>query len=109
VIKCLLEKKLIHLYLIRHAVSVDNCLISGVVVSPEEIKESVKILIEKKKKDLDSKRYQISGMLLGALRKEQPWANSLALKEELDAQICAYLGPKDERDDVKALVISFLR
>jgi Glutaminyl-tRNA synthetase, non-specific RNA binding region part 1 len=81
--------------------------ISGVVVSAEEIKASVKALIEKKKKDLDSKRYQISGMLLGTLRKEQPWANSLALKEELDSQILDYLGPKDERDDLKAMVILF--
>jgi hypothetical protein len=82
-------------------------LISGVVVSAEEIKASVKALVEKKKKDLDSKRYQISGMLLGALRKEQPWANSLALKEELDAQVFDYLGPKEERDDLKAMVILF--
>lgn len=68
----------------------------------------MKSFVERKKKDLDMKRYQITGMLLGALRKEQPWANSLALKEELDAQILAYLGPKDERDDLKAMVVFWI-
>ncbi|KAJ3259100.1 hypothetical protein HK103_002987 [Boothiomyces macroporosus] len=75
----------------------------GVVVTREEINKAVKELFVKKKADLDAKRYQMLGVLLGALRNELRWANPMFVKEELDAQLLAYLGPKDERDDLKAL------
>ncbi|KAJ3270868.1 hypothetical protein HDV01_007339 [Terramyces sp. JEL0728] len=77
--------------------------VSGVVVTKEEIAKAVKGLFAKKKADLDAKRYQMLGVLLGALRNELKWANPMFVKEELDAQLLSYLGPKDERDDLKAL------
>ncbi|KAI8897078.1 tRNA synthetases class I, catalytic domain-containing protein [Globomyces pollinis-pini] len=75
----------------------------GVVITHEQITTVVGNLIASRKADLDKKRYQMLGVLLGALRNELRWANSLAVKEELEAQMLAYLGPKDERDDLKAL------
>lgn len=48
----------------------------------------------------------MAGMLLGVLKGELKWANALVVKETLDTQLLAYLGPKDERDDPKALVCS---
>ncbi|TPX54510.1 hypothetical protein PhCBS80983_g05888 [Powellomyces hirtus] len=74
----------------------------GVVVTLEDIRDTVAALIASKKKDLDEKRYQVTGQLLGALRASLRWANALAVKEELDRQILAVLGPKDERDNPKA-------
>jgi glutaminyl-tRNA synthetase len=58
----------------------------------------------KKKDDLDKKRYQIVGMLLGQVKAALKWANPLQVKDELDRQMLEYLGPKDERDDPKAMV-----
>ncbi|KAJ3172398.1 hypothetical protein HDU87_007903 [Geranomyces variabilis] len=74
----------------------------GVVVTLEDVSKAVAALLAEKKKDLDEKRYQLTGQLLGALRTSLRWANSLHVKEELDKQILAILGPKDERDDLKA-------
>ncbi|KAJ3013485.1 hypothetical protein HKX48_005731 [Thoreauomyces humboldtii] len=73
----------------------------GVTVTPEDISKAVTALLESRKKDLDEKRYQVLGPLLGALRSSLKWANALAVKEEVDKQILAYLGPKDDRDDPK--------
>ena len=77
------------------------------MVTREEIKASVQELLIQKKSDLEKKRYQVAGQFQGLLRKLQPWANALQLKEELDAQLALVLGPKDERDDQKA-VVSYL-
>jgi hypothetical protein len=43
-------------------------------------------------------------MLLGAIKSDLKWANPLIVKETLDALLLKTLGPRDERDDVKALV-----
>ncbi len=61
-------------------------------------------MLHEKKQDLDAKRYQMLGLLLGQLKTILKWANALTVKEELDAQMLAYLGPKDERDNLKAAV-----
>jgi glutaminyl-tRNA synthetase len=79
----------------------------GVVISPKQIEKAVKDIIAKKKDDLDKKRYQIVGMLLGQVKASLKWANPILVKEELDTQMFAYLGPKDERDDPKAMVPQF--
>jgi glutaminyl-tRNA synthetase len=79
----------------------------GIVISLEEIREAVKNLIIEKKSDLDTKRYQLLGLFLGQLKNNLKWANAMAVKEELDAQMLAYLGPKDERDNLKAAVIIY--
>ncbi|TPX64295.1 hypothetical protein SpCBS45565_g05991 [Spizellomyces sp. 'palustris'] len=74
----------------------------GVVVTPKEIIATVSNVIESRKEDLNEKRYQMLGQLLGELRTRLRWANSLAVKEELDKQMLEVLGPKDERDNPKA-------
>ncbi|KAJ1553575.1 hypothetical protein HK096_007321 [Nowakowskiella sp. JEL0078] len=56
----------------------------------------------RRKVDLEEKRYSIQGQLLGNLRQELRWANSLAVKDELEKQIKERIGEKDERDDPKA-------
>lgn len=76
----------------------------GVVVTPEEVRDAVSALIASKRKELEEKRYQMLGQLLGALRTSLRWASSLAVKEELDKQILAAIGPKDERDNPKTKV-----
>ncbi|KAK5670725.1 Glutaminyl-tRNA synthetase [Batrachochytrium dendrobatidis] len=73
----------------------------GVVVTSDEITASVAALVAEKKVELEEKRYQMLGSLLGLMRTRLRWANSLAVKEELDRQILALLGPKDERDNLK--------
>ncbi|KAH9272791.1 glutamine-tRNA ligase [Batrachochytrium salamandrivorans] len=74
----------------------------GVVVTLEDIVASVTDLISEKNAELIERRYQLSGSLLGLMRTRLRWANPLAVKSELDRQILALLGPKDERDDPKA-------
>ncbi|RKO85823.1 tRNA synthetases class I, catalytic domain-containing protein, partial [Blyttiomyces helicus] len=80
----------------------DNSCGVGVVVTAEEIEASVRKLLKSRAAELEEKRYTALGALLGALRTDLRWANSLAVKEELDKQILALLGPKDERDNPKA-------
>lgn len=77
--------------------------ILGVHVTLEQIQDAVKALIDGKKADLDEKRYQMTGILTGMLKNQLKWANFLEVKEELDAQLLACLGPRDERDDLKNL------
>ncbi|KAJ3034717.1 hypothetical protein HDV00_004763 [Rhizophlyctis rosea] len=73
----------------------------GVVITQEEIIRAVSELLGARKDELLEKRYQLLGSLLSTLRAELKWANSLAVKEELDKQLLATLGPKDERDSAK--------
>ena len=74
-------------------------------MSAQEIKSRVCEILESKKKDLLEKRYQMSGMLLGLCKKEIKWADAQILKQEFDDQLLLLLGPKDERDDLKLVVI----
>jgi hypothetical protein len=73
-------------------------------VSEEEIEQTVEALIKSKKNDLDTKRYQMVGILTGFLKNNLRWANFLQVKEVLDIKLFQYLGPKDDRDDIKLLV-----
>lgn len=57
-----------------------------------------------KKEQIEEKRYSLLGPLLGSIKASLKWANAQAVKEELDVQLLALLGPKDERDDPKAKV-----
>lgn len=75
----------------------------GVVITLEHIEKTVKDLLHLKKNDLDAKRYQMNGIITGILKNELKWANFLLVKETLDSQMLAYLGPKDARDDRKSL------
>ncbi len=73
-------------------------------MSEEEIEQTVEALIKSKKNDLDTKRYQMVGILTGFLKNNLRWANFLQVKEVLDIKLFQYLGPKDDRDDIKLLV-----
>ncbi|KAJ3221563.1 hypothetical protein HK099_003408 [Clydaea vesicula] len=74
----------------------------GVEVSQEEIAEAVGEFFKLKKKELIEKRYTMLGPILGTLRTTIKWANPLLVKEEVEKRMLELLGPKDERDDLKA-------
>ena len=74
----------------------------GVVVTMIEIENAVTELLRLREDELQKKRYQITGSLLGALKNEIKWANPLLIKTELGRQLGLLLGDKDERDDLKA-------
>ncbi|KAI9208216.1 tRNA synthetases class I, catalytic domain-containing protein [Polychytrium aggregatum] len=76
----------------------------GIVVTQQEIVETVTKFIEERREELEQKRYQMLGSLISGLRQtpELRWASSVAVKEEIDKQVLQILGPKDERDDPKA-------
>ncbi|RNA15970.1 glutamine--tRNA ligase [Brachionus plicatilis] len=74
----------------------------GVVVTPEQIKQTVQDVINEKKCEILEKRYKFPvGSLLGELRKRIKWADGKLVKTELDAQLLTLLGPKVEQDNVK--------
>jgi glutaminyl-tRNA synthetase len=60
-------------------------------------------LFQKRKSEIEEKRYTILGSLLGDLRKELRWAQATLVKAEVDKQLLSTLGPKDHRDDPKAV------
>ena len=74
------------------------------MVTPEEIKAKVLEILASKKVELEAKRYQMHGMLLGLCKKEILWADAVILKQEVESQLLQILGPKDERDDPKIMV-----
>ncbi|CAG2101533.1 unnamed protein product [Medioppia subpectinata] len=74
----------------------------GVTVSDQQIKDNVKSLIEKHKKDLIENRYRFNcGLLLGQLKKDLKFADGKAIKTEVDRQVLELLGPKNEKDLAK--------
>jgi glutaminyl-tRNA synthetase len=75
----------------------------GIIVTADEIEAAVAKAL--RESDVQIKRYQILGQILGLLRKDLKWANQAMVKTELDAQMLKLLGPKDERDDLKKIVI----
>ncbi|KAI8802394.1 tRNA synthetases class I, catalytic domain-containing protein [Cladochytrium replicatum] len=74
----------------------------GVEVTPEQIKAEITKILDSRARDLEEKRYGVVSQLLGVARQELRWANGVLVKEELDKQVLARIGPKDERDDPKA-------
>ena len=71
----------------------------GVVVTPEQIEQSVEKAVAAVKAEIVAKRYRYpTGMLMGAVRKELPWADGQALKGEIDMQVLELLGPKTDAD-----------
>ena len=76
----------------------DSCGV-GIVVGPEEVEKEVETCIQKVKADILSKRYRYpTGMLMGQVRKNLPWADGKMVKSEIDMQILDLLGPKTEAD-----------
>lgn len=76
----------------------------GVVVSEAEIDAAIQTLFTLKGEELLLKRYQLSGSLLGQLKTKVRWASAQVVKERLEISLLAILGPKDARDDLKAIV-----
>eukprot|EP00049_Salpingoeca_infusionum_P023737 m.13685 g.13685 ORF g.13685 m.13685 type:complete len:806 (+) comp5979_c0_seq2:523-2940(+) len=74
----------------------------GVVVTAEEIAAAVDKVIASNKDAIVAKRYHFNtGKLMGELRTALKWADSGAVKKELEDKIAALLGPKTEADMVK--------
>ncbi|KAG1149971.1 hypothetical protein G6F37_000921 [Rhizopus arrhizus] len=72
----------------------------GVIVSPEEIKAAVNEYIESNKENIVNNRYKTLGPTLANTRRMPSlrWADGGKIKDEVEAQFLALLGPKDERD-----------
>ena len=71
----------------------------GVVVSPEEIEETIENIVEENKSDLLEQRYRFNtGKLLAQARKMLKFADGKILKNELDMQLLDLLGPKTQAD-----------
>lgn len=72
----------------------------GVVVTPDQITAAIASHLEANKDALISERYKLLGPLLAQARQipELRWANGVAVKNELEKQVIAIIGPKDERD-----------
>jgi len=71
----------------------------GIVVSIDEIKQTVKDIISQNKDELVKKRYKFNtGGLMQEVRKQLLWADGKAIKNEVDNQILDILGAKTEAD-----------
>lgn len=85
----------------------------GVVITPEQVRAAVSAAIDACKAALVAERYRFNAAsILANVKNDLKWADGktvvfrLALltakvKEELDAQVLALLGPKTEADDPK--------
>ncbi|CAG0897953.1 unnamed protein product [Cyprideis torosa] len=71
----------------------------GIVVSPDEIEDTVTAVIEKHRDAILKQRYGFNcGSLLAELRNSLKWADGKAVKNEVDLQMLTLLGPKTEED-----------
>eukprot|EP00741_Cyanophora_paradoxa_P010732 tig00020538_g10374.t1 len=71
----------------------------GVVITPDQIASAVKAVIEANKEKLLEDRYRFPvGLLLKGANERLKWAEGGAVKNEIDAQVAALLGPKTEDD-----------
>ncbi|CAG8775354.1 1208_t:CDS:2, partial [Racocetra fulgida] len=66
----------------------------------DQITAAIASHLEANKDALISERYKLLGPLLAQARQipELRWANGVAVKNELEKQVIAIIGPKDERD-----------
>ena len=71
----------------------------GIVVTNEQIEQSVQSAIAAARGEILAKRYRYpKGMLMGAVRKELPWADGKAIMSTIDVEFLDLLGPKTEAD-----------
>lgn len=70
------------------------------MITHEQISNAMSSFLESKKESLIKDRYKLLGPLLAQARQipELKWANGVTVKEELEKQVVALIGPKDERD-----------
>jgi glutaminyl-tRNA synthetase len=64
------------------------------VVTIEQISAAVKAILSSKKEDFDKKGWSMQGLVLGAIKQELRWANSMSVKDEVERQMLELLGPK---------------
>ncbi|EYC10419.1 hypothetical protein Y032_0055g2548 [Ancylostoma ceylanicum] len=71
----------------------------GVVVTHDQIEDTVSVVIEKYKNQLIADRYTFNvGKLLGEVRSLLPWADGSYVKKEVDLRILELIGPKTVDD-----------
>ncbi|GAA5799872.1 tRNA synthetases class I, catalytic domain-containing protein [Helicostylum pulchrum] len=72
----------------------------GITVTPEQITAAIAEYINSNKETIVSNRYKTLGPTLANARKIEAlrWADGGKVKNEIEAQYLALLGPKDERD-----------
>ncbi|KAI1893032.1 hypothetical protein AGOR_G00139710 [Albula goreensis] len=71
----------------------------GVVITPEQIEDSVEVVIKKHRDQLLKERYRFNmGLLMGEARALLKWADGKIIKNEVDMQVLQLLGPKTEAD-----------
>ena len=71
----------------------------GIVVTNEQIEQSVQSAIAAARGEILAKRDRYpKGMLMGAVRKELPWADGKAIMSTIDVEFLDLLGPKTEAD-----------
>ncbi|OBZ89246.1 putative glutamine--tRNA ligase [Choanephora cucurbitarum] len=72
----------------------------GIVITPEQISAAVAEYINNNKDNIVANRYKTLGPTLANTKKMESlrWADGGKLKNEVEAQYLALLGPKDERD-----------
>lgn len=71
----------------------------GIVVTPEQIENTIEKLINENREEILSKRYKFNtGILMQKVRNSLPWADGKAIKNEVDVQMLCILGPKTEAD-----------
>ncbi|KAL1464363.1 hypothetical protein WDU94_004015 [Cyamophila willieti] len=71
----------------------------GIVVTSEDIEETVTKVLEKHKAELFEKRYRYNiGLLMQEVRTQLKWADGKYIKSEVDVQVLNLLGPKTEAD-----------
>ena len=89
-----------HRIFIEMQINHDLVLIVGAVVTSDTINAIIAKVIASNKNRLDKERYSAATALLidAKASPELRWAEPKALKEAFDAQLLAYLGSKDERD-----------
>ena len=72
---------------------------AGVVVSPEQIEDQVKITMKKYNDDLIQMRYSFNvGKILSEVKQQLKWAEGSAIKTEVDMRILNLLGPKTHEE-----------
>uniref|UniRef100_A0A8D8T7M1 glutamine--tRNA ligase n=1 Tax=Cacopsylla melanoneura TaxID=428564 RepID=A0A8D8T7M1_9HEMI len=71
----------------------------GIVVTSEDIEETVSKVLDKHKTELLDKRYRYNiGLLMQEVRTQLKWADGKNIKSEVDVQVLNLLGPKTETD-----------
>eukprot|EP01114_Cavostelium_apophysatum_P010828 TRINITY_DN2495_c0_g1_i1.p1 TRINITY_DN2495_c0_g1~~TRINITY_DN2495_c0_g1_i1.p1 ORF type:complete len:814 (-),score=239.51 TRINITY_DN2495_c0_g1_i1:35-2335(-) len=74
----------------------------GVTITRDDVKKAVADQIVARKDDLVAQRYRYPiAQILGAVRDSLKWANTLDIKEEVDAQVKELLGEKTAEDNAK--------